>query len=561
MSTLLIIWSSCLLLHTLEYVMPLQGWRIWPLERVTTATPWLLAAAGGMLCVLNGFLVGGMVEHLLAAGGTPPRRWLRSILRFVVRLPLLCFYALPLGAWLQQERPAWAFSARSPGTPGAASGRKHADDPGSPLHGGFSRTWYARYSHALGMALVAANTFGVLATCAWLLDPDRQVPEKWALLLGLRIGLRLLAFGSTLGTIWMLYRSGEVSALKFGTASLLSATWLTPWPGFVIGFLVAAFVDRRRERPLLVGLAFAGRNALRSRLGDADPGMDWWRASQWQRFRQAWPDQMPFHRRPDVRLTSLYRVKAFLLLIDSGALVMAVSHCEARWRTLERPLNGLRNAAERLFWSFSGWHLLAIVGLAILISHCPEVLRVEISPERLLCWRYLILTPLAGLTGALQWSLVAASAPIAVAVSLACVGWSAALSVYAIAMPLRLRTRPEARLLADVAPWLGLFMAMDFAAESALADDSMARRVLAGMKLVAKLSPVWALGVGLLAGRALILPCRLSQLFSRRLPPRSRLALGLLALSSALPFGGLAVPFWGGLRRRLTQQPAGTGAR
>jgi hypothetical protein len=561
MTTLLITWTSCLLLHTLEYVMPLQGWRIWPLERATTATPWLLAAAGGMACALDGFLVGGMVEHLLAAGGTPPRRWLRFILWLFVRVPLLCFYALPLGAWLQQERPAWAFSAQSQGTAGAASGRQHADDPGSPLHGGFSRTWYSRYSHALGMALVAANTLGVLAGCAWLLDPDRQIPEKWALLLGLRIGLRLLAFGSTLGTIRMLYRSGEISALEFGAASLLSSTWLTPWPGFVLGFIVAAFVDRRRQRPLLVGLAFAGRNALRSRLEEAQPGMDWWRASQWQRFRQGWPDQMPFHRRPDARLTALYRVKAFLLLIDSGALVMALSRCEARWRLLERLLYGLRNGAERLFWSFSGWHLLAIVSLAILVSRCPELLRLEISPERLLFWRYLTLTPLAVLTGALQWSLVAAAAPIAVAVSLACVGWSAALSIYAIAMPLRLRTRPETRLLADVAPWLALFMAMDFVAESALADDSTARRVLAGMRLVAKLSPVCALGVGLLGGRSLILPWRLSQLFSRRLAPRSRLALGLLALSSVLPFGGLAVPFWGGLRRRLAQQPAGTGAR
>ena len=58
------------------------------------------------------------------------------------------------------------------------------------------------------------------------------------------------------------------------------------------------------------------------------------------------------------------------------------------------------------------------------------------------------------------------------------------------------------------------------------------------------LTPLWSVALFFGLGGWLLHPFRLRHLFDRRLPGSLRGALAAVALTSAIPLGGLAIPFW-----------------
>jgi hypothetical protein len=65
------------------------------------------------------------------------------------------------------------------------------------------------------------------------------------------------------------------------------------------------------------------------------------------------------------------------------------------------------------------------------------------------------------------------------------------------------------------------------------------------------LTPLWSLALFAGMGGWLLHPFRLRHLFDRRLPRSARGILAAVALTAALPLGGLAIPFWIYARHRL----------
>jgi len=64
------------------------------------------------------------------------------------------------------------------------------------------------------------------------------------------------------------------------------------------------------------------------------------------------------------------------------------------------------------------------------------------------------------------------------------------------------------------------------------------------LEIALVLTPVWSLGLFLALGRWLLRPFTLRHLADPRLPFRSRAILAGVALTAALPLGGIAIPFW-----------------
>jgi hypothetical protein len=69
--------------------------------------------------------------------------------------------------------------------------------------------------------------------------------------------------------------------------------------------------------------------------------------------------------------------------------------------------------------------------------------------------------------------------------------------------------------------------------------------------VLALLTPLWSLILFLQFGGWLLRPFTWRDAFDTRLAVHQRLVLGAVALTAALPLGGLAIPFWIHVRKSL----------
>jgi hypothetical protein len=532
-------WGLFILLHGVEsYALGMAG-RPWPFERPDSQDGALVLVVLSVVCLSSSFLVGSFLEAWTRYD--PPVRWLRRLRFALTLIPLLGLYVVPFWSWLTDAKPSWAF---------AEPGRRPAESRALTGALQFSRAWYLRLSSVFLFSLVALNAIALQVLLAWLLSPDWPDDIRSQALAGVRLALRTTGFITTIVPTLLFYRWGRISHRAFPLAVLCCLAWLAPWPFYAIALASGFWGLDRKKKPLLSTIAYAGRSRLSQRL-ERGGGMDWWKVSLWRRWRFGWLAEIARTRTTETRLTLLYRVKTFLLILDTAALVLVLGRFAQNQPILDASVARVTRLAASLFLAVPDSAVLLLPVLFFLVARGAEALRPPVAPDPLLPWRYLLLTLGAVLIGAQQGAVLLGGYYLDLAVSLLHVGYVASVSIFVLSIPFNLKSAPRSYTLSSIMPWVILFVHMNAIGECMIDDEEMAKGIVRVLELCALLAPAWALAAGLAWVSSLIEPFHPRDLWSPRLAAKSRSLLALLILSSVLPFGGLATPLWRRLRSRL----------
>jgi hypothetical protein len=301
------------------------------------------------------------------------------------------------------------------------------------------------------------------------------------------------------------------------------------------------------NRDPLIWTAYARRvNAARHALLQATlagrwRGVPWFR--QWHRPEGAassWLDTQT-----ETEVTGYYRVKTFLLAIESGTLLCILAKLAQRTPRLMPSVNPEFRVV------CLGAMGLAALGLAAqalgigarLLRIAPAVDWLDLHPYG----RYLLLTQAAFLGGTETVSLLLAGRTVEAG---AFIALGAALWTLLMLFPflLPLFHVPDRR---DLFLWSGLLLALAMLGVMLVLEGYLSGPLSKALAAITAASAVVGLGLSWSRLAWLIRPFTWHCLLDLRLAPSLRRHLLLVIVTAAVPLGGLAIPYWIYVRHRV----------
>jgi hypothetical protein len=515
--------SSAVLLLLLEPALWLRGWPPWSFSP--------RAAAGlGLLSIVAVPYHGFLLDRFLSAKTHSERslpRWLLALRFAAACVPLFSFGLLPAWRILLERRPSWVDSR-----PRSALDLSWAPGP-LPAPGRLLR-------------LYTSGFFAVYLALAFAL------PILWALwlaqkgspgaVMGVCCALHLVTFAGA-------RRYFAPARMARSTPLLETAPWLCllPIPAPLLGLVGVSVLEKDREgKEALTWSAWARRSGtgrlplwigLESSLRRRWSGLPWFR--QWRRPRKI--DRESWTGECERATLSFYRGKCALLLLESGALLWALSALAGQFPILRPAVEVLVKGATL---SEVG---VATLGLLILTAAATaRLLGIRsVPPDLAVLGRYLLLTQLALLAGIQSGSLASAGSMKELGLLMAYGGALLAIGGWLFFLPSSQKVSRTSM------GWLLSFLLLAFCGIPVGLNEKLEDwpgRLLAGAAL---LTPVWSLLLFRRFESWLPRPFSWRDATDPRLPRYVRASLAFLGLTAATPGGGLAIPIWIVLRKHL----------
>ena len=499
---------------------------------------WLAESPAGLaLLALLMFLNGWLIDHALAER-TPFENhlpfWVRYLRRAAATLPILGLYVIPCWRWVIQRRPAW--SLRS-----AATRRLDLSSPPAKL-GRMPSPFRARIDSlrrnqnrslsALLLWLIAGQTAPWIALLSWMTTADSLSPGRRTALDGLSVLFRVLACAVAVQYGILRGRQIRAKRMRLFVLRFAPCLFLLPSPFFIAGLLpwIAAIGE---EEETLISRSWRNKSQASLQVIGARGSSPFSAFSTAGENSDAMDARFAFH-----------RLKILLLFLDAGALAWVLTRSG-------RPLFSFSSFPLR---QIAPYLLLATLGLM-----AEGIMLVK----RLLGWirrehlsyafygRAITFTQLTLAGGLLFGSLLAWNEVATAGHLLIVIGLSAVILSALIFSPLNfLLIRPGRQIYVTLS-WVFLFFEIVLVGCVMYGRLRFAPWFVDLFKVALGLSPLWSLALFFGLGGWLLHPFRLRHLFDRRLPGSARAVLATVALTAALPFGGLAIPFWIYAQNRL----------
>jgi hypothetical protein len=493
----------------------------WPFFGWLAESPAGLAALA-LLVFLNGWLLDRSLAERTPFENTLPL-WIRCARRLAVTIPLLGIYAIPCWRWVVRSRPGWAFRPSvSPLVLASPTSRRTALSLGSRLDS-FRRAQSQSLAPQI-LWLVAAQIAPWMAGLSWITTAVSLSPERRTTLETLSLLFRVLSCAASVQ--YGIVRGRQIRA---GRGQLL-VLWLAP---FLFLFSFLSFI-----LGLLVWIPAMGeKGSLTSRIWESksQPSSQANRA-RWSTVPTAFSSDRESSNVTDA-CASFYRLKTFLLFLDAGALAWGLTRSG-------RPLFSFNSFSLR---QIAPYLFLAALGLAA---------EVALFLRRIFGWfrrqtlpplpygRSLMATQLTLAGGLLFGSLLAIDQPATAGQLLTAIGLGAVI-IFALVLSVMnsFLIRTGIHVFVMLA-WVLLFFETLIMGGVMYYQPELDPPFVALFHGALALTPLWSVALFFGLGGWLLHPSRLRHIFDRRLPGSLRGALAAVALTSAIPLGGLAIPFW-----------------
>lgn len=433
--------------------------------------------------------------------------WLRALRPLTAGVPILGLAFVPAWRWIAQTRPAWAFRRK----PQAVLRLLRSPRPRRPEM--LAEQWIRRRSQSLPwfiLWLIACQISPLLGGVSWLAGSGPVGPSRKAMLLGACAILHLTAalYGAFYGR----------SRVDPSTLRLRVLPWLLLLPG--LGILSLAVMYPASFHPREESLMQVVHDRQRIRGMPLDALLDSVRTA----------GDAELHR------LAFFRMKALFLAMDAAAFAWLTARL-AGW-SLGLYLTRFQSGVILLVLPALPGLLLATAAMAARLTGSWPVLR---ELEKHPYGRYLALVPVTCLSGLVAGSLLAYGCISSAGLLLTAAGFSALL-LLVVLMPLSALAGSPVQSDSTGALWFMLWFELTIL--GAVLWLQPALDLVRSLEMAFLLAPLWSLGLFLTLGPWLLRPFTLRSLTDRRLPPKARTILVAIAITAALPLGGLAIPFW-----------------
>jgi hypothetical protein len=503
---------------------------------------WLAAAALGLL-PLNGWALDRLLSRMTARERCLPL-WLRGLRWLAACVPLMGLYLVPV--W--QRFLATVAGRISTGN--RRGSRLDLRSPTARFPPGLRNSWF--FTSGAFALLLSSGFLPIVVWAAWLSHTPVLGSARVRVILVESVVLHLLAFAA------LAHHFGSISAAlsvrerrRIAWTRVLSLLWLLPAPASIAAGILWALPEPSRG-PLIWTVYTRRVNAarqalLRATLAGQEPKVPWFRPRRRpEGAASSWLDTQA-----EVEVTGYYRVKTFLLAIESGTLLWLSSKLAQLEPRLAPAINmGLRIACLSAL-------CLAALGLAVqCVGIGARLLRIAPAAvewlDRHPYSRYLLLTQaafLAGTEAGFLW--IAARAVEAGAfIALGAALWAMLLSFLLI---IPLFHVPDRR---DLLLWMGVLLAFVVLGVALVLKGDLSGLPLKALVAIAVASAVLGLSLSCTRLAWLIRPFSWRHLLDLRLAPSLRRHLLLVVVTAAAPLGGLAIPYWIYVRHRVLPRHA-----
>ncbi len=512
----------------------------WPPAPFNLTIPNPVALSLLLLPLLTGWLLDQYLSLKTPDEASFPR-WLLSLRFLAASLPLLELYVLP----------GWRAFLLHRASRKLKSHHRIAHLNLSRVRGSLPSGLRVRRLYESGFSIAAAvSWFPLLIFWAcWLANTPTLGPHHRVAILGTCVVLHATFFASTAHITHLGLKESRSAGWKRLLAYGVLLCGFLPLPLAMLGFAVPVSLESSRN--ILVWSAYTRRaEAARLPLWTRVQGAmrDRWQRLPWflQWRRPAGLKAPERATQSDAERTALYRLKALLLLLDGAALFIGLSALAARVSQLMVKIGLLFHwvALISIALAFTGLIIQSIGSLA----HLLRILRLADGLNHHPYGRYLLLTQLALLAGIEGAFLVGAGKVEQFGILLF---WSADLCGLYVGLRLIMQSSAPS---SNLSLWGCLFMAVSCLGGLIYLDVGNRQQLVHLLYILTLLAPLWSLGLFLALGGWLLRPFSWWHVFDRRLPRRLRAVLAFVALTAALPLGGLAIPFWIFARHRLWPQ-------
>jgi hypothetical protein len=507
----------------------------------------------GLLVVINGWLMDRyLADHTVMERELP--RWLRGVRAVTAGVPVLGLYAVATWRRLLDQQPAWLqarrhhrrmerpLELRYEALPARAG-------PGLARRIDGLRRRAGESTAGLMSFLVLCQSGPAIVAMNWLAESaSSPAPPRLPLLVATS-GLRLVA-----GVSAFVYSRYQIRRRQlFGARARLllapAAFVLLPFPFSLLAIPAwIPLLSVHREQRTLVHAAHArGPESarLRQRLAGARPG----RGSAGADAAGPRSAVALVMRAPDIggaeqRRRAFYRLKTLLLFLDAAALGWVL----ARYRGFGPVL--LSQPFSRVLLAF-----LAPCGLGLLIEGAGLAASLKGGGGLADLWRrhpygrFVAMSQSTFVAGLISGALLATGASHTLGLVLSTVAMFDLLVLFCFWLTAGLAQMPGSST-PVVMTWMVFFAAVVGAGALLRGGAAMARPVIGLLGWAMALTPLCHLALALGMTGSLVRPARLRQVVSGRLAAGTRTVPALVALTAALPLGGLAIPFWIYARQR-----------
>ncbi len=527
-------------LIVLMYLEPALWFDRWPPVRFDFRVPNWVAISLLPILPLNGWFIDRFLSSKTPSEAVIPR-WRLFLRLLAATLPIFGIYAISLWReFLERSSFYGPSSASRNACLDLSKGRTHLPS------GVRSR---ALYRSGFFFIWLATSFLPALVWAVWLTKAVSLGPYWRFMTFGICVLLHLIAYVCVARYSRFEIQSTVVTGWR--RALLLASPFfsLLAIPGTIFGFAALLFVNPSRRT--LTGQAHDSRSSaarvpvwrrLQEGVREQWQGKPWFR--QWHRpFGLDNPDRGG---RADEQAIRVYRWKTLTLVLEGGALLEILMALARRAPNLQP----LLNSAVRYIMFISA--SLAVLGLAIqAVGFSARLLRIQNLADSLSrhpYGRYLLLAQTAFLAG-IEGEFLLSQRQITQFGTLLSLGSILCVMVLGVMMILSPFLELNRRTLLV---WAALFLTLGaLGAVVAVLGENRIETFLATYEVLAALTPLWSLGLFLALGGWLLRPFSWKHVFDRRLPRRLRATLALLALTAALPLGGLAIPLWIYTRHRI----------
>jgi hypothetical protein len=501
--------------------------------------------AQNLLLLLPALLNGWILDRYLsqrAPGPQPVARWLRLARAALLSVPVFGLWAIPAWQRIQSRNPDWAFRPAPP----------PRLDLRSPLQGSsfLQRTgahfgrWYRRRASSLGaflLWLLGCQLLPLNALLSIAMPKESLSPGRILVLVVLGVFCHIVVYlGVTLYLAERRPRNLSTPAAgwrhRFGPLLLL-----LPMPFPVLSFLIwLPLTEEAAEEKTLTFAAWSSRSRRPVAAGRSrrhNPGERFGFALLGLGISSASGNVG----RREERLRSLFRQKSALLVLEGVALAVVFVLFGRRL-----PF-AMDSGTDRLYFVL----LLAASGflweLGSLVRRAVHWFLRRPLPSYQPVGYFAAVTWLALLVGILLGNSLAMGNGREVALLLQVIGWIS-FSAAILLLPVGVVFGLPGRHVRVAAFWMPLFLLLILTGLLPTTDG-----LLTFLKAGAFAAPLAGLLIGWWALPALLHPFTFCDSKAPDLPGLVRLRLAFLAGTALLPLGGIAVPLWITLRRRLPE--------
>lgn len=527
-------------LIVLMYLEPALWFDRWPPVQFDFRVPNWVAISLLPILPLNGWFIDRFLSSKTPSEAAIPR-WRLFLRLLAAALPTFGIYAISLWReFLERGTFHGPLSASRGACLDLSKGRAHLPS------GVRSR---ALYRSGFFFIWLATSFLPALVWAIWLVKAVSLGPYRRFMIFGACVLLHLIGYVCVAR-----YRSFELqsSFVKGWRRALLLASpflSLLAIPGTIFGFAALLFVNPSRRT--LTGQAHDSRSSvarvpvwrrLQEGVREQWQGKPWFR--QWHR---PFGLENPAHKgQADEQTVRFYRWKSLALVLEGGALLEILMALALRAPHLQPLLNSVVRYV--MFISAS----LAVLGLAIqAVGSSARLLRIQNLAEILSrhpYGRYLLLAQTAFLAG-IEGEFLLSQRQITQFGTLLALGSILCVMVLGVMMILSSFLALNRRTLLV---WAAIFLTLGaLGAVVAVLGKTRVETFLAAYEVLTALTPLWSLGLFLALGGWLLRPFSWRHVLDDALPRRLRATLAFVALTAALPLGGLAIPFWIYARHRV----------